>query len=231
MKKMSFPVSGVALGCTLLPFLAIHASWLMSSALGYIEWGFPYVDGSTSISRAARRGDTVFLFRILMMPYAVLLALYWLLVRAWFKNQVGDWVWKQRAMFASGILGASTLLVYVNFLGTSGEVYQFLRRFGVIFYFAGSGIAEILFADRLLDLGKSSALAWQAAKWKLSILGVMLLLAVLQALLPFFLVERDSVNNIIEWNFALLLHLLFLVSYWLWRKTDFRIETTLGVQS
>ena len=38
-------------------------------------------------------------------------------------------------MLALGAMSAMALAVYATFLGTEGEAYRFLRRYGVVVYF------------------------------------------------------------------------------------------------
>ena len=41
------------------------------------------------------------------------------------------------------------VLVYAGALGTEGEFYKWMRRYGVVFYFGFTGIAQLLVANRL----------------------------------------------------------------------------------
>lgn len=73
----------IALLVSLLPIIAANLAYLISAFDGHVPWCIPYIDGCTTISRAARHGDAIYVFRALMMFYAVLLIWYWWVVKAW----------------------------------------------------------------------------------------------------------------------------------------------------
>ena len=66
----------VAWATALWPVLIIHLAYFNSAAGGHLPWCWPYWDGCTSISAAARSGNSIYLFRATMMPWAGLLAVY-----------------------------------------------------------------------------------------------------------------------------------------------------------
>src|SRR5690606_41240254 len=82
-------------------------------------------------------------FRGLMMPLSCLLAFYWIFQRHWLEQECGHKLIHQ-IILALGITSALALIVYVNFLGSDGEIYRFMRRFGVTVYFGFAMLAQLL---------------------------------------------------------------------------------------
>lgn len=212
----------------LIPLVAVHASWLWSSLVGAIDWCLPYWSGCVSISRAARSSDALFLFRAAMLINATLLAIYWLQAGSFLSLrpltlQQG----KQsqiRWMQVVGITGAIFLVLYVDFLGTTGPVYQLLRRYGVTFYFSLTLLAQLLFLRQLLPLTNKNHLAarWINAKTRLC----WWMLAVgLASILGNVLLDdpaKDRWENIIEWHFALAMNMYFIFTAMLWKQLGYR---------
>ncbi|MBT8149281.1 MAG: hypothetical protein KJO24_05080, partial [Gammaproteobacteria bacterium] len=80
------PLRYLALAVALLPFAAANLSYLISASQGFVEWCVPYWQGCTSISAAGRHGAAYFVFKALMIPAAVLSALYWLAKFRWLSH-------------------------------------------------------------------------------------------------------------------------------------------------
>jgi hypothetical protein len=206
----------------LIPLLTVHTCWLWSSLAGAIDWCLPYWSGCASISRAARSSDALFLFRAAMLINACLLAIYWLQASSFLKLQAKQQpiAWMQ----VTGITGAVFLVLYVDFLGTQGEIYQLLRRYGVTFYFALTLLAQLLFLRPLLLLAQEqpAAAPWIKAKTWLCgwILGLGLASIAGNALLedP----AKDRWENIMEWHFALAMNAYFGLSAVLWQRLGYR---------
>jgi len=215
----------VALAAFLLPIIAINGSYVLSASYELVPWCIPYLEGCTSISRSARRGNSIFIFRALMLPYSVVLIVYWTIARGWLRELGDRESMRPTIMMWVGIIGALFLILYVDFLGTEGRAYRAMRRYGVIFFFACTGFAELLFVSRLYAVSLTEELR-RLRKCKVTICLVLLLFALLNipaALLPrgdF----RDAVNNLIEWNFGLFLALFSIVTYFMWARTGFVLE-------
>lgn len=212
----------IALLNALLPLLATVGAYLIALAQGYNAVCFPLWDGCTSISRAARYGDAIFWFRGLMMPLSVLLVIYWIFQVRWLARYCGKSVQLDVILWL-GVVSALALIVYVNFLGSAGDIYHFMRRFGVTFYFGLAMLAQLL-SMRLLYRHRAalttplqSLLLWQllcvGAQWSWGLVS-----------LAFTLTEpsfKDQANNIIEWNFALAMTAFYALSALIWRSEGY----------
>ena len=71
------PLWPLPLLIAVLFLVAAHAAYLLSIQAGHVPACMPYMEGCVSISRAARHGLGNHLFRMLVIPCAVLHALVW----------------------------------------------------------------------------------------------------------------------------------------------------------
>jgi hypothetical protein len=203
----------LALAIALVPAVAAHLAYAWSIRDGWVQACNPYWDGCTSISRAARHGDGNTLFKLIMLPVAVVSAVLW--------REAWEWLRRRNrapgpALRASGAVAAVALATYVAFLGDAGEFAQWLRRYGALAYFAATYLAQIGFVRHAWHLGDRGAP-----------LQAMFALCVL--LLVFGLVSvwatgtlddpmKDQVENAIEWNLGVFFTAWFLSLAWLWGR-------------
>lgn len=147
--------AALVITCGFLPLLMVHfAYWLNIHAPDALPAAFqcnPYFEGCVSVSRAARSGPGLFYFKLVMMPLAICLAIAWQFVGEWMAQLRPDMqktrVWSVRL----GAAGAIALVFYVVFLGTEGDVYRWLRRYGVVFFFGFSALAQLMTARVVWD--------------------------------------------------------------------------------
>ncbi len=233
---MTGPVTIVFLA-GLLPLIAAHAAYLLNIFAGTDLLPqfvcFPYTDGCVSISRAARSGPGLHLFRALMLPGAVLLLLSWEFVREWLRTL--EACTPQRAWFIAGLgmLGAFFLVFYVTWLGTDGEWYRWLRRYGVVFYFGGTALAQLLLVWVLWPqrhqmtagrLAKPIALltALVSLQWTLGVFSAF------KRLIFDDPEVVDRLESIIEWCYALPMASCFIVIAWMFSRTRFHARFHVG---
>jgi len=221
----------IALWTGLLPFLVINLSYLGSALGGHIPLCFPYLQGCTSISSAGRYGLSYFFFKAGIIPAAVLLACYWILCRRWLL-QLGDADnLMVRAIRLIGILSAVFLVLYAVFLGSKGDFYNLMRRYGVNIYFSFSGLAQIMLLSRLRKLYAAGVASLSGSLLRMKLLLLLALLVVGLASIPIsnFIVDKHRPRNIVEWNFALLMICYYVVTWRMWVRTGFHAR--LGVRS
>jgi hypothetical protein len=163
------------------------------------------------------------------MPCSVLLCVYWVLNTAWLRamdSATDRSAIRHNAISVFGIAGASSLVVYVSFLGTSEPFYEFMRRFGVYLYFLFSVIAQLLLAIATMRIsrrsGNDSLRGVALAQLFLSISPFAI--GILNLVLKATLEDSDQAENVIEWIFALMMQLYFLLSFVAWRRSGFRAE-------
>ncbi|WP_446831518.1 hypothetical protein [Candidatus Foliamicus sp.] len=194
----------------LVPTLTVNLCYLISNAQGHVVECVPYIEGCTSISSTGRHGFSYFLFKAGMLCSAALLTLYWRRMSELISASSG-----QPASIAVtvGTGGAAFLLLYTAFLGSEGDIYFLLRRFGTILYFGLTLIAQLMVLRRL----EVFAPPWTT---RLKKAGCLAMLGFGTASIPVmnYMDDKDAFQNIIEWNLSLLMQAYFLVTaIWLTR--------------
>jgi hypothetical protein len=191
--------------------------------VGSIEFCFPYWSGCTSISRAARSSDALFLFRAVMIMNAVLLMHYWL--------QLGQMLtlYGRRAttLQTLGIIAALFLVLYANFLGTQGDVYRLLRQYGVTIYFSFTVLAHMLLTNHLFSLNENKI--YRHLQIQRYLCGWLLTLGIFSVFFNALLEgeTKDRCENIIEWHFSLGMNFYFLLTTFIWKRLNFSYRPTL----
>lgn len=206
----------------LVPMIAAVGAYLIALSQGFPAACVPLWEGCTSISRAARYDDAIFLFRGLMMPMSVLLVIFWIYQVRWLAGYIGEQK-RLRVILTLAVLSAGALIIYVNFLGSEGSMYNFMRRFGVTFYFGLGMLTQLLSIHaiyprrRALPDSTRKLLFWQllcvVTQWSIGLISL-----AVTATQPAFKYEAD---NIIEWNFAFAMMLFYLVSALIWQRENF----------
>jgi len=214
----------LALVCWVVPTLAVVITYTISASTGQVPTCFPFLEGCTSISGAARRDPSIHVFRAMMLPTASVIAAYWVLVRAWL-GQLGDRGRGRDWITGLGVVGAVFLVLYVVFLGTEGDVYEFMRRYGVTVYFAFTALAQLLLAARLRGLPPASQamVGPGLIRAKVGFGAAMLLFGLVNVPAKNFFPEWP-VDNMVAWNFALLMHGYFGLTAIAWRRAGFRLR-------
>jgi hypothetical protein len=218
-KAVSWQVAALA---GLLPIAAVNIALLMNVNAG-MDSCFPYWEGCVSVSRGVRSGPGLVLFKVLSLPAALLMAWCWRQVGAWLEDAADPGSRRRRSIVWLGTIGAAFLLVYAAALGTEGELYRWMRRYGVVFYFGLTGLAQ-LFTVSCLWRRRRAVRSGRLVRQILVFCGVVFLswaLGVASALKrkliddPEFL---DRVENALEWDFALALSLAFVALAWILRE-------------
>ena len=203
-----------------LPAVAVVLALRLFADTGGIRCN-PFIDDCVSISRMARHGVANHLFRALVLPGAVLQLLTWL-VGAHALAAAGLARRDSRLLALIGALAGVALVVYGSFLGTDGDVYRWLRRWGTLIYFGGTYLAMLLFARSAQRLHAAHRLVLPRghASAMLALLAFIALLVPLQTLTSIgpFVDLKDRVENLVEWWGSLALTLTFVTMAALWRR-------------
>lgn len=218
----------LALIITLLPFIVCNAVYLISAYEGNVPWCFVYIDGCTTISQAGRSGNAIFVFRASMIAHAVLLAWFWLYVKQWLDLLHGESRVGVDVLTWIGIIGALFLVLYIDFLGTDGDMNRFMRRIGVIIYFAFTALAQLLLLRqhkrlvvRLHEI--VGPVADKILRYQMSILLLTLAVALSGLFLDVFDMKTTRSENVVEWNFSVLMTLYFAGMVWLWKGFAYQL--------
>lgn len=215
----------------LAPFVAIHIAYWLGIDSGRLPACIPYVDGCTSISSTGRHPPGSFVFKGVQMPFSVLLVWIWSVTHGWLlalgasRNEPA-----LRALPVAGTVGALALVIYTTFLGTSGDVYEFMRRFGIYFYFLGTWAAQLavsLSLRRLSRRDRNRRLERLSGRM-LMVCAAPLVLGLLNIGFKATLDDADPTENRIEWLAALAMQGWFLLLSVAWRRTAIRVRVSAG---
>lgn len=212
-----------ALLTALLPFVCVHLSYLMAASAGHVPWCLPYWDSCTSISATGRQVPEKILFKLLMMPAAVLAGMFWWLAQQWLLLRTRSGA---ASVPVTGGTAALFLLLYVAALGESND-YRWARQAGIILFFSLSYVAQLLFllrawqAHAVLGATERDTLIWQKRGAVL-----VLLIGVGSVLLDLLHPGYDNMEDAVEWVLMLCITLQFASHYFLWRDAGLRLYVT-----
>ncbi len=213
----------------LLPAIATIVAFLISVRLGLIPACNPFFEGCVSISRAARHDLPNHIFRALVLPGATLQALTWFLCAQWLRSIDPVGAKPPRGLAVLGVLAGMFFVLYGAFLGTEGNVYGWLRRYGINFYFGLTYLCMLLTSARVFRLSQGG---WVRVPWHVDrALGVLCLLVLAFGLINLFtkaLVPEeqlvDQIENSLEWLASSIFTFFFAILAWLWGWTRFRLR-------
>ena len=199
-----------------------NLAYLVSLNEGFVDACFPYLEGCTSISKTGRNGLASILFKLTILPVMTLLSAYWIISFTTLKQNILNKILRNRVMMTSGLIGSLFGILYAAFLGSDGDIYQLLRRFGIYFFFLGTYIAQIL---EVIQLSTNPIIkesnSFQLMKLVVILIGLIILIST-----PFygFLEDDDWLENVLEWNITFLIFFYFILSGVLWRKPTLRMK-------
>ena len=218
----------LAIIITILPLLISNAVYLLSAYEEHIPWCIPYIDGCTTISRAARSGNSIYLFRPTMIAYAVLLIWFWIMTKQWLSQLYGHTTKVAHIITWLGIIGAIFLIIYIDFLGTTGEINRFMRRHGIMIFFTFTPLAQLLLLNQhyksIPFLAEKNKLL-PVLRYQLIVLMLMLMIGITSIVLDIAQIKTDEIENIVEWNFSLLLNMYFLGMFFIWKNFRSILQT------
>jgi hypothetical protein len=229
------PLWPLALLAGLLPLVATLLAWALSVRQELVPACNPFIDGCTSISRAARHELPNHLFRALMLPAATLQGLVWLLAALWLRQALGP-AGPRRGPVAMAVLGltaAAALVLYGTFLGTEGAVYRLLRQYGTVAYFGFTCICMLLLGQGVQALarqGRVPELPQPLVRAHVALACTLVGLGVTNAIVAATLSDawKFRTENVTEWWGALIFVLCFWALAAMWWRAGVRLGWRLG---
>ena len=197
-------------------FLAYGAS----AAGGHLEVCVPHLSGCASISASGRYGAGYFIFKALMIPAAVFFAVYWMLCERWLRVCGDTHPGWRRALLLAGTVGAAAFVLYATFLGSEGDLYRGLRRYGTIVFFGFTYVAQLILVYRAQALLGKTVLV----NAKVALCVFMLAEGLALEAFTYFIDNDAWLENFTEWHVATALSFYPFLTYLSWRKTGFAVE-------
>jgi len=193
---------------SIIPFIAIHLSFILSVQNEYLSLCNPYIDGCYSISRVARQPSSIIIFKVLILVSA--LSLFFLWPRL-FKPK------HNKTLILIGRIGSLFLIAYIVALGEEGFLYELMRRFGVFIFYVFTLISQWVFTFNA-EIRKERFFVYN---FFINIIVYIQFLTFLVAI-PFFLFIKNYgyIENIIEWWITLFITLWFFMNFIYYKKND-----------
>ncbi len=222
---LSLPLWPLPLIAGLLPALASLLALWLSIRAGLVPACNPFIEGCTSISRAARHDLPNHLFRALLLPAATLQTLTWVLVERWLRAE-GE---RGGGLLAAlGVVAGAALVLYGSFLGTDGAAYRLLRQYGTVLYFGLTCLAMLLAGRALERLAARGALqvGRHLPRALVALFGLLVTLGLVNALAGWWTVDplKDRIQNASEWWGSLILTLVFVALAAVWQRAGLRVQ-------
>jgi len=102
------------------------------------------------------------------------------------------------------------MVVYVTALGAVGDHFQLTRRIGIVGYFTGTYLCQLLVTYRFWHIGEPNILARTMVGVCTAVLVAGFVTLAWDAISP----DYDDVEDAFEWSIALTLQCWFLLSHW-----------------
>jgi len=164
-----------------------------------------------------------------MIPTAIVMILFWQVSYQWLLALGDDKNWQTRIIPWIGIIAALSLILYTTVLGASGDLFRLQRRIGVIIYFTFTYLSQLLLTRRVGRINQiSNAIPVKIYKMQVNLVISVLTIGIVSLLLNIFYSSYNEIEDAFEWILALLIHGYFLVMYFAFRKTSFRITYSAG---
>ena len=212
-------IRGLPIVTALAPIIGINLAYWIGVDNGTLPSCIPYLDGCTSISSTGRYPPGDRLFRAVMLPQAVLLALTWHFAVLWLKS-LRPQVRASTTILVAGLVGALALIIYVSYLASNDPFYEIMRRYGIYLYFIGTVIAQIAVTASLAASRLRTLMGW--------LLATPFVLGIYNFIQKALIEDLNSVENRIEWIVSLLMQLWFVALYVAWRRSRFDIAARTG---
>ena len=188
--------------------------------VGISGFSIPYIDGSLSISRAARTYPQFLVFKPAMWLTALLLYFYWTK-----NNQIVNLLnatninYKFRIF---GILSAILLAIHSLFLGIKFEIeiYKLFRRVVLLLFIIFEIIAQGILVYHFFKLKQKidSSINKFILKLKLFLVAILATVGILS--LPILLTSGNTqFKHALEWNYFVGVVSFYLLSKLFWKRT------------
>jgi hypothetical protein len=224
------PLWPLPLAAGLLPAIAAVLALAIAANSGLVPACNPLLEGCVSISRAARHDLPNHLFRALVLPAGVLQALTWLAAAQALRELEDSATMRRSArwLLVLGVAAGASLVLYATFLGTEGQAYRWLRRYGTVVAFGGTCLAMLVLGRALqrLQATRQGQLPRGHERALLTLFALVVTLGLGNTLAGAWAgaALKDRIENATEWWGALGLTLAFAVIASLWRRWGLRVR-------
>jgi len=214
-----------------IPFVAINFCLLISQNPEFLEstifevdqigrsaFSIPYLDGSLSISRAARTFPQYLIFKPSMILTSVLLFVYWKTNNDLVNKLYGA---ENNYKFKTfGILSAIFLIIHSIFLGIKFDIqiYKLFRRVVLVLFIIFELIAQgcLVYHFYKLKTKLENLINNKILIIKILLVSILILVAILS--LPTLVTKGNThIKHMLEWNYFVGVILFYFLSRLFWK--------------
>lgn len=211
--------------CGLGPLAVAVISYVISVYAGKVPSCIVFFEGCTSISAAGRNEPAVYFFKGTVLPMSMLVLAYWWLAGRWLDDLRGLPAGGRTVQWL-GLIATGFFIVYATLLGSDGPAYKLMRRYGVVLYFAFTALAQLYLARGVLRAAPERL--GGIARTQIALCAALLALG-LGVTLPELAVEvPNHIENIVEWNFAVVMNANIALTWLAWRRTGLNVGVAYG---
>jgi hypothetical protein len=193
------------------PVIAVTVAYMLGVYEGVLPRCLPFIDGCTSISATGRYTPGSYVFKPLFLLQSGLLLWIWFSLARYFRvSAAGQPVRVAKTIEIAALIASVALVVYTLTLGSNIPLYEFMRRFGIYFYFIGTVACQIAATLALRRLVHGRPLAVRAM---IALVAAPFVLGFVNFYLKATINDADSWENRIEWCAALLMQAWFVCLY------------------
>ena len=198
----------------------LESTFLKVDEIGKSAFSIPYLDGSLSISRAARTFPQYLIFKPAMIVTAVILYYYWINNNKLINNFKSTNVNYKFKTF--GILSAIFLVIHSIFLGIKFDIqiYKFMRRVVILLFIIFEIIAQGILVYHFFKIKKK--IYKLINKYILILKAILVFILATVALLSLpILIDKGNTHfkHALEWNYFVGVIFFYLLSRLFWRRT------------
>ncbi len=228
LKLQSIPYK-VALICVFLPAISVHLTATIGMSFGNINACVPYWSDCYSISATGRAYPEFFVFKALLIPTAIFMLAYWILLHHWIRR-ISDHRLSPNPVTILGIIASLALILYTVTLGAKGGPYELARKIGIIFYFAGNTFAHLVLLSYLDKIDTEKLYIVRSQNRLIVSTLTLVSTAIATAFIGlFFDAFWDQWENAYEWWFSLLMISLFYHVACMWKTTNYRLHDSISL--
>ena len=188
--------------------------------IGRSGFSIPYLDGSLSISRAARTFPQYLVFKPAMVLTAIFLYIYWKN-----NNQLVNKINSSNLNYkfkTFGILSAVFLVIHSIFLGVKFDIqiYKLFRRVVLLLFIIFEIIAQGILVYHFYKIKKNleKFINKKILTLKIILVSLLALIAVLS--IPILVTKGNThFKHALEWNYFVGVILFYLFSRFFWKRT------------
>ena len=188
-------------------------------ALATAEKVNPFIYGETSISNMVKRFPINFIFKGFLYFSVILMIIYWSLYNNLFKNILKT---KKNFFFFFGIGSAIFLFFHVLFLGMEidNKIFNKMRSIILLLFILFEVIAQTILTKKLYQNTKTleNFCFKRIIKLKLYFIILIVIVTFISLLFLIFSDLPKNTENILEWNYFVVLLFFYMLSYLMWKK-------------